>query len=124
MPRIRWSGLPPALRDHLFDRLCERQITAEDLYRLKAWIESRRPGGALVQGLRFVQDLWRRKIPEDLPTRGTSSQRGGTDTICDVTVSKPSNLGSPTTRIFREFPRALHSIRLEIGGLLIDVVKR
>ena len=33
MPRIRWSGLPPALRDHLFDRLRERKITTEDLYR-------------------------------------------------------------------------------------------
>ena len=40
MPRIQWSGLPPALRDHLFDRLCERKITAEDLYELKAWRES------------------------------------------------------------------------------------
>ena len=40
MPRIRWSGLPPALRDHLFDRLRERKITAEDLYQLKAWRES------------------------------------------------------------------------------------
>ena len=28
------------LRDHLFDRLRERKITAEDLYRLKAWRES------------------------------------------------------------------------------------
>jgi hypothetical protein len=40
MPRIRWSGLPPALRDHLFDRLRERKITAEDLYQLKTWRES------------------------------------------------------------------------------------
>ena len=40
MPRIRWSGLPPALRDHLFERLRERKITAEDLYQLKAWRES------------------------------------------------------------------------------------
>jgi hypothetical protein len=32
MPRIRWSGLPPALRDHLFDRLRERKITAEQGY--------------------------------------------------------------------------------------------
>jgi len=40
VPRIRWSGLPPALRDHLFDRLRERKITAEDLYRLKMWRES------------------------------------------------------------------------------------
>ena len=28
-----------ALRDHLFDRLRERKITAEDLYQLKAWRE-------------------------------------------------------------------------------------
>ena len=40
MPRIQWSGLPPALRDHLFDRLRERKITAEDLYQLKTWRES------------------------------------------------------------------------------------
>ena len=40
MPRIRWSGLPSALRDHLFERRRERKITAEDPYQLKAWRES------------------------------------------------------------------------------------
>lgn len=40
MPRIQWTGLPTALRDHLFDRLRERKITADDLYLLKAWRES------------------------------------------------------------------------------------
>jgi hypothetical protein len=40
MPKIQWTGLPPALRDHLFDRLAERKITAEDLYQLKLWRES------------------------------------------------------------------------------------
>jgi hypothetical protein len=40
MPRIQWTGLPPALRDHLFDRLRERKITADDLYQLKTWRES------------------------------------------------------------------------------------
>ena len=35
MPKIQWSGLPLALRDHLFERLRERQI-----YRLKLWRES------------------------------------------------------------------------------------
>jgi len=40
IPKIQWSGLPPALRDHLFERLRERKITAEDLYQLKAWRES------------------------------------------------------------------------------------
>ena len=40
MPKIQWTGLPRALRDHLFERMRERKITAEDLYRLKAWRES------------------------------------------------------------------------------------
>ena len=40
MPKIEWRDLPPALRDHLFDRLRERRISAEDLYRLKLWRET------------------------------------------------------------------------------------
>jgi hypothetical protein len=40
MPQIQWTNLPPAVREHLFDRLAERQITAEDLYQLKLWRES------------------------------------------------------------------------------------
>jgi len=35
MPKIQRTNLPLALRDHLFDRLEERKITAEDLYQLK-----------------------------------------------------------------------------------------
>ena len=55
MPRIRWSGLPPALRDHLFERLRERKITAEDLYQLKAWRESNpdAPDGLWYKDCRF-----------------------------------------------------------------------
>lgn len=40
MPKIQWTNLPRALRDHLFERLAERRITAEDLYQLKLWRES------------------------------------------------------------------------------------
>jgi hypothetical protein len=40
MPKIQWTALPAALRDHLFERLRERKITAEDLYHLKLWRES------------------------------------------------------------------------------------
>ena len=40
MPKIQWTNLPPALRDHLFDRLRDRKITAEDLYQLKLWKET------------------------------------------------------------------------------------
>lgn len=40
MPKIEWTDLAPALRDHLFERLRERKIAAEDLYKLKLWRES------------------------------------------------------------------------------------
>jgi hypothetical protein len=40
MPKIRWTDLPPNLRDHLFDRVADRQISAQDLYKLKLWRES------------------------------------------------------------------------------------
>jgi len=40
MPKIQWTNLPPALRQHLFDRVAEREIRAEDLYQLKLWRES------------------------------------------------------------------------------------
>jgi hypothetical protein len=40
MPKITWVNLPPPLRDHLFDRLIGRKITAEDLYQLKLWRET------------------------------------------------------------------------------------
>jgi len=40
MPRIQWTNLPEELRTHLFDRLAEREISVEDLYKLKLWRES------------------------------------------------------------------------------------
>ncbi len=40
MHKIQWTNVPPELRDHLFERLRERRITAEDLYKLKLWRES------------------------------------------------------------------------------------
>ena len=40
MPTIQWQNLPTALRDHLFDRLKERKISADALYALKLWRES------------------------------------------------------------------------------------
>ena len=62
MPKIRWADLPPTLREHLFDRVADRQISAEDLYKLKLWRESEpeAPEGTLVQRLLIVQDLWGR----------------------------------------------------------------
>ena len=40
MPKIQWTDLPIALRDHLLDRARERKVAMEDLYKLKLWRES------------------------------------------------------------------------------------
>lgn len=40
MPKIQWTDLPTPLRNHLFQRLADRKITADDLYKLKLWRES------------------------------------------------------------------------------------
>lgn len=40
MPRIQWTELPVALREHLFERVRDRKIGAEDLWKLKLWRES------------------------------------------------------------------------------------
>ena len=50
MPKIQWINLPPALRQHLFERLEERKITVADLYTLKLWreVRTRDPRGAVV----------------------------------------------------------------------------
>ena len=40
MPKIQWTDLPPALREHLFERVRQRKMAAEDLYRLKLWCET------------------------------------------------------------------------------------
>ena len=37
MPKIKWVDLPPQLRQHLFDRAKERNITMEDLFALEEW---------------------------------------------------------------------------------------
>ena len=55
MPKIQSTHLPLALRDHLFERLRGRKISAENLYLLKLWRESElgSPRRVLVQGLRL-----------------------------------------------------------------------
>ena len=42
MPRIEtWSRLPPALRDHLVERMRDRNISLDDLNQLRRWIETK-----------------------------------------------------------------------------------
>jgi hypothetical protein len=34
MPKIQWTDLPLALREHLFERAAERKIAGQDLHQL------------------------------------------------------------------------------------------
>ena len=41
MPKIEsWTGFPAAIRNHLIDRMRERQITRVELTQLRVWVES------------------------------------------------------------------------------------
>ena len=62
MPKIQWTGLPPALRDHLFERLRERKITAEDLYQLKLWREAEPEAPDGVEPTAEVEASWTEAI--------------------------------------------------------------
>ena len=42
MPQIeRWPRIPAVIRDHLIDRMRDRNISLDDLNRLRAWLEIR-----------------------------------------------------------------------------------
>lgn len=42
MPKIaKWNDLPPAVRQHLIERMHERKIGIADLNALRLWLESR-----------------------------------------------------------------------------------
>src|SRR5436309_6512472 len=85
MPKIRWTNLPPSLREHLFDRVAERQIPAEDLYKLKLWRESEpealtAPGRKISDRSRFVAKV----SSQDVPLERTGRKR-------EVTVDESSS---------------------------------
>lgn len=42
MPQLeRWDNLPGAVRQHLIERMRDRNISVSDLYQLRLWIETR-----------------------------------------------------------------------------------
>jgi len=42
MPKIEnWDNLPPAVRQHLIDRMHDRSVGIADLNQLRLWLESK-----------------------------------------------------------------------------------
>jgi len=72
VPKIQWIDLPPALSDHLFERLADRGITVEDLYQLKLWRESEpdAPEGAWYKDFGSFKICGEGKYPKTILLRG------------------------------------------------------
>jgi hypothetical protein len=76
MPKIQWTGLPEALRDHLLERRAERKITTEDLYRLKEWKESQpdAPDGPWFKDFGTFKICGEGKYPKTFLLRGQAAK--------------------------------------------------
>ena len=72
MPKIQWTNLPIAVRDHLFERLRERQISAEDLYQVKLSREAEpdTPEGAWYKDFGSFKICGNGKYPKTFLLRG------------------------------------------------------
>jgi hypothetical protein len=72
MPKIQWTDLPPALRDHLFERAAERKIEGTDLYRLKLWRQSNpeAPAGRWFKDFGSFKICGEGKFPKTFLMRG------------------------------------------------------
>ena len=78
MPQIEtWSRLPAAVRDHLVDRMRDRNISLPDLnlLRILDGIEARCTRRPLVQGLWIIQVVSRRQVSQDFSLGWPGSYR-------------------------------------------------
>src|SRR6266403_3936874 len=109
MPKIQWTNLPPALRQHLFDRLEQRKITAEDLYRLKLWRESEpeAPDGPWYKDFGSFKICGEGKFPKTFLMKGQSAK--------GKPLCLPARRGGPPLRNkphFAQFLRIISPFRI------------
>jgi hypothetical protein len=71
MPRIQWHRLPPAVREHLRDRVRTRAISARDMAVLLAWInaEPDLPSGTWCKDFGSFKLVGEGAIPKTFLTR-------------------------------------------------------
>jgi hypothetical protein len=85
MPKIRWTDLPPSLRQHLFDRVADRQIPAEDLYKLKLWRESEpeAPAGSWYKDFGSFKICGEGELPKTFLLKGQPA-KGKALSLCEA----------------------------------------
>jgi hypothetical protein len=77
MPRIeKWASLPPAVRQHLTDRMRDRAIGIPDLNRLRLWIDSNPevPEGDWYKDFGSFQICGNGSVPKTFLLRGQAAK--------------------------------------------------
>jgi hypothetical protein len=77
VPQIEnWSRLPGAIRDHLVERMHDRNVGLEDLNRLRMWIESKPnvPEGLWFKDFGSFKLCGEGKYPKTFLTAGQSAK--------------------------------------------------
>jgi hypothetical protein len=86
MPQIEnWSNFPSAVRDHLAERMRDRDISISDLNRLRVWIEARPevPEGDWYKDFGSFKLCGTGGLSQNFPVRWPACERQGA-----VTTSK------------------------------------
>jgi hypothetical protein len=112
MPRIRWTHLPPALRDHLFDRPRERRITAEDPWQLELWRDSEpdAPDGSRFKEFGSFKVCGEGEFPRIFLLRGQVAKGKSLGTTAARSESRPQQgCERGTTHRYCRFPAACTS---------------
>jgi len=100
MPKIRWTDLPPSLRQHLFDRVADRQIPAEDLYKLKLWRESEpeAPAGPWYKDFGSFKICGEGELPKTFLLKGQPAKGEGSVAPFGVVAAPVANTSCATAR--------------------------
>jgi hypothetical protein len=118
MPQIeKWSGLPAAIRDHLVERMHEREIGLDDLNQLRLWIESRPdvPEGLWYKDFGSFKLCGQGSYPKTFLTTQSSSAR--TETLVSLhDASSRSAALLPAGREPALFAEALSAVEGEFAG--------
>ena len=74
MPQIEtWPHLPVALRDHLVERMRDRNVSLKDLNQLRLWMETKPevPEGPWYKDFGSFKLCGRRKVSQNVSSRGS-----------------------------------------------------
>jgi len=92
MPHLEtWNKLPPAIRQHLIDRMQDRSISIGDLNKLRIWVESR----PLVPGSERVAPRWIGAVRPPLTTKSRGPTKPVRGAFFGATHGAPSWPPSP-----------------------------